>query len=257
MTVYLFVVTQQQYFQIKQIHRFAKEYLHSWFPKLPSYQAFVNRLNRMAESFRYLAIGLFDSFKPDDCDLTISRTDSMPIVICKGKNRKSKVAKDVADKGYCSTKNLYYYGLKLHLLAFRRQGTIPFPEAVGITAASENDLTAFKAIFGDHICDRTIFGDKIFFDKPYFDDKLSVQNIEILTPVKLAKNDPEIIRQREKAFRDLYSTAVSIIRQSIESFFNWINEKTQIQNAQKVRSTKGLAIHVFGKLSAAFIYLIF
>ena len=42
----------------------------------------------------------------------------MPIVTCKGKNRKSKVAREVVDKGYCSTKNMYYYGLKLHLLAF-------------------------------------------------------------------------------------------------------------------------------------------
>jgi len=47
------------------------------------------------------------------------------------------------------------------------------------------------------------------------------------------------------------------VRQPVESFFNWLNEKTQIQNAQKVRATKGLAVHVFGKIAAAFIYLIF
>ena len=257
LTIYLFVITQQQYFQITQIYKFADEYMRSWFPKLPSYAAFNNRLNRLSEALRVLVTGLFESFIPDDCDLHISLTDSMPIVTCKGKNKKAKVATELVDKGYCSTKNMYYFGLKLHLLAFRRPGTIPFPEFVGITPASENDLTAFKNLYGDYICNRVIFGDKIFSDEPYFKIKLTEQNIEMLTPVKLAKGEPERIRQREKAFRDLYSAAVSTIRQPVESFFNWLNEKTKIQDAQKVRSSKWLAVHVFGKIAATFIFLIF
>ena len=79
----------------------------------------------------------------------------------------------------------------------------------------------------------------------------------MLTPVKFPKGEADCIRQREKAFRDLFGTAVSTVRQPVESFFNWINEKTKIQEAQNVRSTNGLNIHVFGKISAAFIYLIF
>jgi hypothetical protein len=257
MTVYLFAITEEQRFQVKQIHRFTKDYLLSWFPKLPSYQAFNHRLNQLSETFKFLSVWLFSSFIPDDCDLETSLTDSLPIVTCKGKNRKAKVAREIVDKGYCSTKNMYYYGLKLHLLGFRRPGTIPFPEFIGITAASENDLTAFKELFGDHIYNRSIFGDKIFFDKPYFDLKADQQNIEMLTPVKLPKGEADNIRQREKAFRDLFGKAVSKVRQPVESFFNWLNEKTKIQEAQKIRSTNGLAVHVFGKIAAACIYLIF
>jgi len=256
MTVYLFVIAEEQRFQIKQIHRFTKDYMLSWFPKLPSYQAFNHRLNQMSETFKFLAIWMFANHLPKDCDFETSLTDSMPIVTCKGKNRKSKVAREVVDKGYCSTKNMYYYGLKLHLLGFRRQGTIPFPEFIAITAASENDLTAFKEFFGDQIYNRLIFGDKIFSDKPYFDLKADRQNIEMLTPVKLPKGEADCIRQREKAFRDLFGAAVSTVRQPVESFFNWVNEKTKIQEAQKVRSTNGLAVHVFGKMAAAFIYII-
>jgi hypothetical protein len=257
MTVYLFVLSEQEYFKLKQIHRFTEEYLLDWFPKLPSYQGFVNRINRMSEAFKTLSMLLFTCFVPKDCDRQISLTDSLPIVTCKGKNRKGKVAKEVVDKGYCSTKNMYYYGLKLHLLAFRRPGTIPFPEFIGLTAASENDLTAFKELYGDQIYDRVIFGDRIFSDKPYFDSKADQQNIEMLTPIKLAKGEADSIRQREKAYRDLFGKAVSTIRQPVESFFNWLNEKTKIQEAQKVRSTNGLAVHVCGKMAAAFMYLIF
>jgi hypothetical protein len=257
MTIYLYVLSEQEYVKLKQIHRFTLEYLISWFPNLPSYQGFVNRLNRLSEAFKALVIVLFTCFKPKDCDQQISLTDSLPIVTCKGKNKKGKVAREVVDKGYCSTKNMYYYGLKFHLLAFRRPGTIPFPEFIGLTAASENDLTAFKEHFGDQIFNRVIFGDKIFSDKPYFDSKADKQNIEMLTPIKLNKGEADCIRQREKAYRDFFGKAVSTIRQPVESFFNWLNEKTKIQEAQKVRSTNGLAIHVFGKLAAAFIYLIF
>jgi hypothetical protein len=257
MTIYLFAITEQRCFQVKEIYLFAKEYLDTWFPKLPSYQAFNCRLNRLSEAFRTLTIGLFSSYTPEDCDLKTSLTDSMPIVTCKGKNRKAKVARELVDKGWCSTKNMYYYGLKLHLLGFRRPRTIPFPEFVGITAASENDLTAFKELFGYQIYNRVIFGDRIFSNKTYFDSMAEIQNIEMLTPIKLAKGEADCIREREKAYRDLFGKAVSTIRQPVEAFFNWINEKTKMQEAQKVRSTNGLMVHVFGKIAAAFMYLIF
>ena len=48
--------------------------------------------------------------------------------------------------------------------------------------------------------------------------------------------------------------AVSSIRQPIESFFNWLNEKTQIQYAGKVRSSKGLFVHIFGKIATALLF---
>ena len=49
----------------------------------------------------------------------------------------------------------------------------------------------------------------------------------------------------------LLSTAISRVRQPIESLFNWIEEKTHIQVASKVRSYEGLMVHVFGKIAAA------
>ncbi|MDR3133452.1 MAG: transposase [Prevotellaceae bacterium] len=56
-----------------------------------------------------------------------------------------------------------------------------------------------------------------------------------------------------KAYNDLFSAAVSRVRQPIESFFNWLIEKTTIQRASKVRSTAGLLVHLMGKITIAFI----
>jgi len=55
----------------------------------------------------------------------------------------------------------------------------------------------------------------------------------------------------------MYSRAVSQIRQPIEAFFNWIIEKVGIQNASKVRSEKGLLVHVFGRFAAALMIMTF
>ncbi|MEM6265544.1 MAG: hypothetical protein AAGI38_23785, partial [Bacteroidota bacterium] len=55
----------------------------------------------------------------------------------------------------------------------------------------------------------------------------------------------------------LISTSVSRVRQPIESFLNWIDQKTDIPSASKVRSTQGLSVHVFGKLAAAMFFLCF
>ena len=51
--------------------------------------------------------------------------------------------------------------------------------------------------------------------------------------------------------KKVYSKSVSSIRQSIEILFNWLIESSGIQTASKVRSTKGLFVHVFGRFSAS------
>jgi hypothetical protein len=82
-------------------------------------------------------------------------------------------------------------------------------------------------------------------------------NSEMLTPIKAVKGMPDVLKKFDRACNDLYSRAVSKIRQPIEALFSWLIEKSDIQKASKVRSTKGLTLHVYGRLAAAFIGLIF
>lgn len=255
MTIYLFAVHQEKLFRIKQMYSFVKNYFSDWFPKLPSYVAFSTRLNRLSEPFRKLAGSLLEGFTPGQADREISLLDSMPIITCSGK-RQGKVARELTDKGFCSTKNLYYYGLKLHVMGFDIDHQTPHPESIVLSKASENDLAIFKQNWAT-IANRTFFGDKIYNDKGFFDKLGQDKNSFMLTPVKLVKGEPEVLRQYDRAFNDLYSKAVSTVRQPIESLFNWLIEKTDIQRAGKIRSTKGLLVHVFGKIAAAFLIPIF
>jgi hypothetical protein len=255
MTIYLYVIHEEQRFKVKQIHRFANEYLRSWFPSLGSYAAFNNRLNRLSEAFRHLVAPLLSEFQPKDCCLDQSLLDSMPIITCSGR-RTPKVATELVNKGVCSSKGMYYHGLKLHALAFRRVDKLPFPEQLLITPASFNDLSVFKEAWSD-IINRCFWGDKIYYNKGFFEQLGTEKNSIMLTPVKAVKGQTDWEKQFNKAADDLFSKAVSKVRQPIESFFNWLIEKTDFQKASKVRSTRGLMVHVFGKIAAAFINLIF
>lgn len=255
MTVYLYAINEMQLTKIKQIHKYTKAHFLSWFPNLPKYSSFVKRLNRLSEAFRMLSSILIHDFKPLNCNNTISLVDSMPIITCSGK-RKAKVAKELINKGYNSSKKMYYYGLKLHILGYKQTNKIPFPQEIKISKASDNDLNMFKQAW-EKISNKYIFGDKIYIDKDFFNNQWKKHHSTMITPVKYPKGMSEFLRQRDKASDDLFSKAVSKIRQPIESFFNWLNEKTDIQRASKVRSSKGLFVHVFGKIAAAFISLIF
>ena len=254
-TIYLYAMHVEQRIKIKQIHSFTKDYLLSWFPKLPSYEAFNMRINRLSEAFKYIANTILQNNSPEECCDDISLLDSMPIIACSGK-RSGAVAKEITSKGYCSTKSMYYHGLKLHALAYRRPNHLPFPESIVITSAAENDLNVFKENWNT-ITNRSFYGDKIYQDTEFFDKTQECYNSTMFTPVKAVKGQPEIIKQINKAANDLFSTAVSRVRQPIEALFNWLIEKTDIQRASKVRSTNGLLVHVFGRIAAAFIFLIF
>lgn len=145
---------------------------------------------------------------------------------------------------------MYYYGLKLHLLAFRRKGTMPFPNKIYFSAASENDLSVVKELnWLDNLQDTEIFADKIYIDKDYFKTRQKWLQLDIFTPVKVVKGTAKCLKQRDFAYNNLFSNAVSKIRQPIESFFNWIIQKSGIQNASKVRYESGLWLHCFGKLT--------
>jgi hypothetical protein len=52
---------------------------------------------------------------------------------------------------------------------------------------------------------------------------------------------------------NLFPKADSTVCQPIEGLFNWLIEKTDFKRAGKVRSDKGLLVHVYDNLATGFI----
>lgn len=252
-TIYLFGIIQKR-FNIQDIYTYTQDHLHDWFPKLPGYGAYVQRLNNLADIFPSLIEKIIEDGKSSCLYplLNVYLLDSMPIIMANAKrSSQAKVAKGFANKGYCSSKKIYYHGIKVHLLGIKRQKTLPFPDFIGISPASDHDLPVFQQI-APYLEGTEVFADKAYWDELFKELMKQEQGTLLHTPFKKDKGQEFL-----ESFQNLFSTAVSRIRQPIESFFNWIHEKTGIQMASKVRSYNGLMVHTFGRLAAAFLILIF
>ena len=252
-TIYLFAVATEKRYEVKQIYEFTLKYWSSWFPKLGSYQNFGNRLNRLSDCLPLFTDLLMDQMQANSSNETVI-VDSLPIITCSGR-RKAKVAPSITGKGYCAAKKLFYHGCKVHLLSGMRSGQMPLPRQAGFTPANVHDLTALRPVL-EQLRNTVIFADKAYADKE-LQAKLKENNSVILTPPKMIKAKPNVLVQFDKAADDLLAKVVSSIRQPIESLVNWLHQKANIQNASKVRSEKGLKLHIFGKLAAALVALIF
>lgn len=250
-TIFLFGITQGRK-TIKEIYNYTKDHLHEWFPKLPSYVGYDQRLNRLETLFPALVEQILAESSSLGVLWKTLLLDSMPIVLAKAKrSAKAKVAPHFANKGYCASKSMYYYGVKLHILGLKRQGTLPLPDYVGLAPAADHDLPVFKTIA------HALLGGEVYADKAYIDELLQQrlkekQEVSLWTPIKKTKGQEELF-----LLDRLLSQAVSSIRQPIESLFNWIEQKTGIQVASRVRSYNGLLVHVFGRLAAAMFILVF
>jgi len=252
LTVYLFGLIKKRR-TITEIYDYIADHFSEWFPEMPSYQGYNRRLCRLSAVFAPLVEEALAEVDDEETRQEAVRiADSIPIMMAKQKrSSQASVASEFADKGYCSSKGVFFYGVKLHVVAERRPHAMPLPRRAGLTPGSENDLTALRQALPE-IKGGQLYGDKAYSDGPMKERLAQEQDLDVFTPVKKKKG-----QNRLSAADKLLSKAVSRVRQPIESLFNWINEKTGIQCASKVRSYQGLLVHAFGRLAAAMLLLAF
>ena len=251
-TVYLWGISQRR-FEKKTIYEYTKNHLLEWFPKLPSYQAFSDRLNKLAQTFRALTEVWLNAIGLPWRENSEYIVDSCPILLAKGpRSGHAKVAGQLCEKSYNSSRKEWYYGMKLHAVVARRPGCLPLPLSLMTSGAALHDLPAAKKILEDHIFLKQgrLYADKAYIDAAWKATLKSDHAVELITPRKKHKEDSLVSG-------DTFSTFVSSVRQPIECFFNWLNRLTDIQTASTVRSLSGLLLHLFGRIAAALISLIF
>lgn len=241
----------QGFNQQRQIYDYFLNHWRSWFPLMPTYQAFNYRLNQLTPAFELLIEQCLISASWQIDARNDRLVDSVPVMIARRvRANQSNIAPELANTGFCASKQQYYRGVKLHLIAARRIKNLPLPEKIHLSEASQHDLQALQ-----ELAPRLPEGAALFADKAYFHRETETFFKDagwfLLASYK---------RHRFESEADVptyYNRFVSAIRQPLESLFGWIIEKTDLQNASKVRSSQGLKVHCYGKLAVACLLLTF
>jgi hypothetical protein len=126
---------------------------------------------------------------------------------------------------------------------------LPLPALLHLSRASQHDLAALRELNPDlGAC--ALFGDKAYADEET-KTVFARRGTHLVTPDKRKRNEAVT------AAPALWSRFVSGVRQPLESLFGWLIQRTDIQDASRVRSTKGLLVHCYGKLAVARLLLTF
>ena len=251
-TVYLWGLSRSL-FQQKAIWQYTKDHLSEWFPDLPSYQAFNRRLNFLAPVLTCLSESWMDMVSAAAEDEGDYAVDSCPVMLAvRSRSSNAKVAPEICSKSYNSTRKEWYYGVKLHAFVSKHYGKLPTPCALISSTASAHDLPVAKQIMES--C-KPFSGGTLYADKAYCD---AIWEKELASNYSVILRTPKKKKRGEMAQHiDTYSSWISSARQPVESFFSWLNAKTNIQSASKVRSLSGLLTHIFGRIAVAMYGILF
>ena len=250
LTMYIFGHLQG-FNQQRQIYDYFLHHWRAYFPLMPAYQAFNYRLNQLTPAFELLIEQCLVSGSWQIDARNDRLVDSVPVMLARGtRANQSRVAEELANTGFCATKQQYYRGVKLHLIAARRISNLPLPEKIHLSKASQNDLATLQELSPRLPQGAALFADKAYFHREtekYFKE----QGWFLLASYKRYRFESEA------SVPTYYNRFVSAIRQPLESLFNWIIQKTDLQNASRVRSSQGLKVHCYGKLAVACLLLTF
>ncbi|SDW01334.1 hypothetical protein [Nitrosomonas communis] len=149
--------------------------------------AYVQRLNQVADVFAPL-LALIQQGQETRNSGQVWLIDSFPVALAKQGHRfNACVAKELADSGYCSTKKLYYHGVRVHIIGRRQPGSLPIPEYIGVTGASDHDGKIFDQI-RPQLHHNELYGDKAY-QRPDAEEVRQAQNLTVLTLVKNKKGN--------------------------------------------------------------------
>lgn len=238
------------HFEKKAMHQFIHDYWLAYFPKLPAYQTFVARLNRLEATFQSLGAELQAGLRVAHIPEVDQLIDSLPVMLARGGHAyTATVAQAIAEVGYCASKKQYFHGVRLHAIAQRRRGQLPLPQQIWLREGSCADVRSLKEQ-APQLPTTTLLGDKAYADAE-LRAQLAAQGTTLHTPRKKPKG------KELSALEKYHNRCVSRLRQPIESLFNWINDHTGLQDAGTVRSEEALMVHCFGKLTVAYLLLVF
>jgi len=147
-------------------------------------------------------------------NVTTAIVDSFPSPVCKEiRNRRAKVLGSIAEIGYNSTKEMYYYGVKISA-AVTETG---FPIAYVVSSLKIHDVQLLETIVNE-VTVSHILGDKGYISGS-IQEKIAQKGVTVTTP----------LRKNMKGADKINDTLLGKRRKKIETVFSSL-EKLGIQD---------------------------
>jgi hypothetical protein len=204
---------------------FLQEY--GYIPNMLSKSQLNRRLHTFDEIFwRHLLYLLSQSLlrfeKTDEYAI-----DSFPVSACDTPRiSRAKIFQGKEYHGYSSSKQRYFFGIKVHMLVSANKG---IPIEIVFTPGSENDMKAFKRFSLDIPRGSTVYGDRAY--QHYDFEDFLLEHAEIKLIAQRRKNSKRPLRQELRYIQ-------SRMRKRIETVFSQITGIFQEVSMQSRR--KGL-----------------
>lgn len=181
------------------------------------------RYTRLCASLTYaIKIIRFFFVKQKTKNVTTAIVDSFPSPFCKEiRNRRAKVLGSIAEIGYNSTKEIYYYGVKISA-AVTETG---FPIAYVVSSPKIHDVQLLETIVNE-VTVSHILGDKGYISGS-IQEKIAQKGVTVTTP----------LRKNMKGADKINDTLLGKRRKKIETVFSSL-EKLGIQDFRS-RSLSG------------------
>lgn len=194
------------YRNFKTFYFFLETYWKKYFPKLPSYQRFIELMSRAI-----LPLTLFTQFKSGKkTGIYYIDSSCLPVSHLK-RSKRNKTFKAIAEYGRTSVG--WFFGLKIHLVINQHGELIAFK----VTKGNMHDGTAAKSLLES--LKGLVFGDKGYISKKLFDE--------------LLKNGLKLITRKRKNMKgklELNAFEKQLLNQRniIETIFDCLKNKYHI-----------------------------
>lgn len=206
---------------------FLQIYWKSYFPKLPSYQRFVELTHRAI-----YPLTLFAQFKSGR-KTGIYYIDGSCLPVCHLKrSKRNKVFKQIAEYGRTSVG--WFFGLKIHLVINNFGELMAFK----ITRGNVHDGAAAKSLLSS--LEGLAFGDKGYIGKKLFDELLK-NGLKLITRKRKNMKEKLVITDYEKQLLNQ--------RNLIETLFDCLKHQYHIWHTRH-RSIINAMVHLMAALAA-------
>ena len=174
------VLTAAQFFHGNQrtASRFLKQ--HGYIPNFLSESHFNRRWHRIPTCIWHKLFEVLAEYFKSQHSSNEYVVDSFPIPICDNiRIFRSKILSGERYRGYIVSKNRYFYGLRVHLVATTNQEPVEWI----LSRGAESDINAFKRLDLDLPEDATVYADKAYTDYEY-EDFLKENNLNLIAERK-------------------------------------------------------------------------